>query len=235
MEQQQGLVTLRSLAEKFSCGVLDLESYRSARRELLTDILSGKTVLQENRYPPPLNIVLDEQKDTPAQTTKIPSQQQPPAISILQSSGLLLASALALGSIMIVGLLFIYLSDSRTETVPDTHFSAGNEQLNAHQDLISRFLAVNQWNDPALDSFIIEWHRSPVEVLTAIRGVDEYSRLSNAIYKRLLEERALSGLDNAEQGDRKQRRLFEFAQSIGIDDPRFAHPDHESPNSETGN
>lgn len=53
----------------------------------------------------------------------------------------------------------------------------------------------------------------------------EFSRLINAISKKLLEERALASIGNPETSYEKQRQLVEFAHTIGIRDQRISLPD----------
>lgn len=53
----------------------------------------------------------------------------------------------------------------------------------------------------------------------------ELNQLATAIYKQLLEERALSGIGDAEKAVNKQKQLIEFAEQIGINDSRLTMPD----------
>lgn len=87
---------------------------------------------------------------------------------------------------------------------------------------------MNQRNwsaDASLDAFIDKWHALPADTRAASLESLELNQLTTAIYKQLLKERALSGLGNEETARNRQQKLIDFADKIGIDDPRIAMPE----------
>ena len=90
----------------------------------------------------------------------------------------------------------------------------------AHR-LIRDFLTSKNWSDTSINSFVIQWQALTTEEQAAANGSLELNQLTNAIYKKLLEEQALSGLGDAESAMEKQRKLVSFAEDIGIHDPRI--------------
>jgi hypothetical protein len=94
------------------------------------------------------------------------------------------------------------------------------------QQLLSEFLAQRNWAASGnLDAFIRNWQNLPAETRAAAAGTLELNQLTNAIYKQLLEERALSGIGDAEAALNRQKKLIEFAAQVGINDPRIAMPE----------
>jgi len=91
--------------------------------------------------------------------------------------------------------------------------------------LISSFLTSNNWSQPTLDKFVADWQQIPEAERSNSMSSVELGQLSNAIYKKLLEERALSGIGNPETSLEKQRLLVEFATNIGIQDQKISLPE----------
>lgn len=115
-------------------------------------------------------------------------------------------------------------AQSAATEVPSATASARAPADRAAPDLIKRFLEQKNWTDAGMDAFLSEWQSLSAEQRASAAGSMEMSQLANTIYKKLLEERALSGLGTGEQGMAKQRRLIAFAGEIGIQDPRLTVP-----------
>ena len=62
----------------------------------------------------------------------------------------------------------------------------------------------------------------PVADALASKDSLETGQLTNAIYKQLLEEQALSGLVDDDSSADKQRQLVQFAADLGIEDSRIS-------------
>jgi hypothetical protein len=91
--------------------------------------------------------------------------------------------------------------------------------------LIRGFLQARNWSDDSLGEFLTLWQALPAEQREASTGSAEIAQLTSAIYRQMLEERALSRIGNAEQSVAKQQTLARFAREIGINDPRITVPD----------
>lgn len=99
----------------------------------------------------------------------------------------------------------------------------------AGRTLISQFLQDRNWSAPRMGSFQSEWTMLDAEQRAAALGSADAGRLASAIYQRLLEERAVSGLGDLEASLARQRELVGFASAIGISDPRLSVPDSPAP------
>lgn len=91
-------------------------------------------------------------------------------------------------------------------------------------DLIQKFLGDKNWSEPARSEFLNQWQALPEDQRAVALNTGEMAQLNNGIYKKMLEERALSGLGDATASLAKQRSLVEFAAAIGIHDPRLSTP-----------
>jgi len=94
----------------------------------------------------------------------------------------------------------------------------------AATDLIREFLRSKNWSDTRLSEFVSQWEGLPAEDRAAASESVALGQLTNAIYKKLLEERALSALGDEQEAFEKQRKLAAFAEQIGISDPRISLP-----------
>src|SRR5690606_2229561 len=96
----------------------------------------------------------------------------------------------------------------------------------AGRALISAFLEDRDWSPARREAFLAEWSGLSPEERDAARNSVEQGQLASAIYKKLLEERALSGLGDREAAEARERELTRFAEQIGIDDPRLKPPEN---------
>ena len=87
--------------------------------------------------------------------------------------------------------------------------------------LIENFLSENNWSENNLQAFKNEWNSlTPEEQRQGLESPVK-SRLSNAIYQKLTEERALLGLGDSEAAIARQQTLVNFASELDINDPRL--------------
>jgi hypothetical protein len=93
------------------------------------------------------------------------------------------------------------------------------------QELIREFLNKKNWSSSTLEYFQQQWADLPADDIQTSKDSLEMGQLTNAIYKQLLEEQALSGLVDDDSSLNKQRLLVQFATEFGIDDARISLPD----------
>ncbi len=93
------------------------------------------------------------------------------------------------------------------------------------QALIRDFLGKKNWSDSSLDYFLQQWAELPAGDTSSSQDSLEMGQLTNAIYKQLLEEQALSGLVDDDSSLNKQRQLVQFATELGIEDTRISLPE----------
>ena len=240
--------SLRELAKEHAQGNLDREAYKKSRADLLEGILSSKIPLEEIDYPPlvqpPEPEALDdtqrkeEYKKPPAKsaepeaTTAPKPSETKPTTGVAENKGsnklLLGALGLAILAILVVAVLMLSNKgkdsrDAATNSV--TSAAAETEKVSvktAKSDkLIKEFLARKNWSAGSLDTLREQWLTLTEEETPSSEDNIALGQLTNAIYKQLLEEQALSGLVDDDSSLNKQEQLIEFAAALGISDDRL--------------
>ncbi len=224
---------LRDLAKANAKGVLDEKKYREDRAVFIESVLSGERVLQDNDYPPPVSTktfedLTDRSRatiDKVAETVKQEVQSEP-----TRSKNGLIAAGIAGVDTIVVILIIALSSDSDENSVNVTVTSTSNQPAVSTasvvgQNLIREFLGNKSWSQSSMDSFLYNWQALPETEKTSMKNSIELGQITNAIYKKLLEERALSGIGNPETSLGKQRQLVLFSNQIGIDDSRISIPE----------
>lgn len=158
------------------------------------------------------------------------------------NTGLYIGLAVAILALVIVVVLFFVKgkdesmpqsTDSAANSMPaqvsgDSESDAGMTAQSQSQLLIKDFLNAKNWSSSSLDNFLSQWSELPEgDVMQAAESL-ELGQLTNAIYKQLLEEQALSGLVDDDSSMKKQAKLVEFAREIGINDSRINLPESPS-------
>lgn len=249
--------TLRQLAKEHAEGSLDRDSYRKSRAEYLQGLVSGEISLQEIDYPPPVKPPEPEALDTterreeakrpakpaaqaPAEATA--PAANPPAGQAEPGSnrGVFIGIAIALSVIILLAFSFMGGEEEQASgSSPQAPVKTGKEQTFAPasaegagdevQQLIQSFLDKNNWSADSLQQFQQHWTGLASQQLSAARNSPALGKMTNAIYRQLLEEQALAGLVDDDSSLNKQRQLVEFARSLGIEDERFKLPKPPEP------
>ena len=247
--------TLRALAKGYADGSLDKENYRKARAELVPGIISKEIPLAEIDYPPlvqpPEPEALDDTQQRKTESKKQPAAEkakaQTPASAksaeakasnnvsaVNDSKGsnkiLLIGLGLTVIAIIIVAVIALSGDSSKKTTSVGTTTSTNNTTAvvatnSKTQELIREFLSKKNWSNSTLEYFQRQWQELPADDIQASKKSLEMGQLTNAIYKQLLEEQALSGLVDDDSSLNKQRTLVQFAADLGIDDTRISLPD----------
>jgi hypothetical protein len=100
----------------------------------------------------------------------------------------------------------------------------GSQVTNSATDAIVEFLKTRNWSEEGMDQFAALWVALPQAERDAAAGSGEMLQMANAIYRKLLELRALSQVTDPDALAAKHNRLLEFARTLGIDDPRLSAP-----------
>ncbi len=241
--------TLRELAKDYAKGVIDKETYRKSRTELVTAITSGNVTVKANNYEPPL-IPAEEELDV---TETVQRDRDVTAFadtnskeSPLQNSGsvqtdkqspllFIIVSAVIVISLIIAVFLFYPKPPGSAVTPPvptpetismtptDTAQSNDDGVLTtmAGETLIADFLTEKNWHEESMDSFLESWQSLSLEDQESAKQTKRMQRMHDSIYKQFLEEKALASIDS-EKAMMKQQKLIEFATAIGISDSRLA-------------
>lgn len=177
--------------------------------------------------------------DTPVQASSAAATNtgaSMPSSDSSDSKKMLVIGGIAAAVIVLIIAIFALLPDSdkpSTTTAANKSESSSTATKNTTtptastgraQKLIQEFLAAKNWSDTNINRFKIQWLSLSQDIRNAAAGTVQWGQLSNAIYKKLLEERALIGLGDDEAVLEKQRKLVGFAEDIGISDPRISLP-----------
>lgn len=236
--------SLRDLAKAYANGLLVKEKYRSGRTAFIEGVLAGKiTIRARQSAADKLSTTFTgslADRDTDSITTLAGSATSTSSFdpTVVPNSGkktALLAGGIAL-VVVIIAVIFM-IPDKKPAQQAGTEATSSSTvapppvdiQSSPAQDLIRSYLASNSWTQASMDNFQTDWNRlSPTDRET-VKNSLELGQLTNAIYKKLLEERALSGIGNPETSYEKQRILVQFATSVGITDPKISLPEPVQP------
>lgn len=241
--------TLRALAKDYANGVIDKDAYRKARDTLICGILSGDTPVVANEFRPPLqaqdlNATFDKtainvsappkETEQPRPTTEfVPPQKKSDVFTETKTRGsslklyILTGVVVAAIAILILTLFFsapdetTLLATDSYDTSPVEQATIVAEQNTSASELIEGFLNRRDWSEEQLQQFISRWNNLTPEELAKGLTPPLSIQLANAIYKQLLEERSLFGTGNNDAIIARQQILVDFADALGMDDPRL--------------
>lgn len=248
---------LRQLAKDHAQGSLDKDSYRKSRAEFLQQLVAGEITLEEIDYPPPVKTPEPEPLDTTERREEVKRPAKPaveapadaaPATAAgdvapeEQGSNRGIFIGIAIAVLVVVFLAFSFMAEDEQEqgtTRPGAATQRGPEKPVAAtsvekaggeaQQLIESFLEKNNWSTDSLQQFQQDWNDLANDELAAAENSPVLGKMTNAIYRQLLEEQALAGLVDDDSSLNKQKQLVEFANSLGIEDSRFKLPDPPQP------
>ena len=228
--------TLRGLAKAYANGALEREKYRNDRTAYIEAVLSGAVSIKAVEHHTGRSKTgrideVTEQKPGKDRTavnsdsTDITADPSP-----LQSRTGLIVGAAGVALLLILVLVFTVFTGNE-DTPPQSQGPSAATSVvidtppTAAQTLIKSFLGKNTWSESSMNAFLTEWEVMPEPEKSSIKNTVELGQLTNEIYKKLLEERALSGIGNPETSYEKQRQLVQFAANLGITDPRISLPE----------
>ncbi len=233
--------TLRQLAKAYANSQIDKEKYRNDRTAYVEAVIAGKLPIRPNQHEPAslsstfsglrTDFGLDS-AGRPAASTYISTDNNGAgsANHMQPKKAGLIIGAVSLIVIIIVVVIALPANKQQqqspvvTATTASTTAQADGPPSVA-RNLIRAFLDNNIWSQASMDNFLMEWGRLVDADRIATKNSIELGQITNAIYKKLLEEKALSGIGNPETSYEKQRILVQFASDIGIDDPRITLPE----------
>ena len=225
--------TLRTLAKSYAKKNIEKAAYREARAKFINGVLAGEINLHVNEYPSLIRPKADATAETTLRRQEKKKQPLTEAVQAQQHQPIknykvvLAGVAAAVVILAIIGMFVVFGDKDETSvTGGDNTAVSTPAEPNEAQLLIRDFLAQRNWaTNTNLDAFVLTWQALPVDTRNNARNTLELNQLTNAIYKQLLEERALSALSNAADATSKQQKLIDFAGQIGISDPRIAMPE----------
>ena len=235
---------LHSLAKEYAQNVIDRDSYRKSRTELIQGICAGKIEVKTREYLAPLEVLpgdTDETRDNiitqnsraGKDTVTVPdysTAQKPkpvqrkdtvktyPSTGENKQKNIFIAAAIIV-LFCVITLLVLLLPGSKD--VPPSDINNQVAQPSTGQYLIINFIQNKNWTEDNLGLFVTSWQQLSDEERTAVHASPEMKRLINAIYQQLLDERALLSLGDVENAVANQRLLINFADQLAIDDGRL--------------
>jgi formylglycine-generating enzyme required for sulfatase activity len=236
--------SLHELAREFAGNVIDRDSYRKSRSELIQGICAGKIEVETREYLAPCeplpedtddtrnNIITQisrEAKDTATVPDYTSAQRPKPVqrqntVKSYPSSGnnkqknIFIVTAII---VFLCGITLLILLLPGSNDVPPSDTNNQVAQPSTGQYLIIDFIQKKNWTEDNLDLFVTSWQQLSDEERTAVQTSPEMKRLINTIYQQLLDERALLSLGDVENAVANQRILINFADQLGIDDGRL--------------
>ncbi len=213
---------LRKLAKDHAQKTIDPGSYRKSRRKLIQAICSGKVVVKENTYLAPLEKLEDitEKRDTWIANESGYSGAAPTNSEAARQKTIVAASLVTVILCLIVLAIFL-LSDTEEESSEISFVDGAVKEASAGQSLIIEFIQQKNWTRENLNSFFASWQQLSVHEHKATHASHEMTRLTNAIYRQLLDERALISLGDIDNAIANQILLVDFAEKLNIEDKRF--------------
>lgn len=173
--------------------------------------------------------------ETPVKSKEANSSSDPVSVEVDKGKSnkiLLIGLAVSVIAIIIVAAIALSGNSSKKTTTARTTATADKSTETAAvattskaQGLIREFLSKNNWSSSTMEYFQKQWAELPADEIHTSNDSLEMGQLTNAIYKQLLEEQALSGLVDDDSSVNKQRLLVQFATDLGIDDERISLPD----------
>jgi len=233
---------LRLLAREYAEGKLEKGEYRELRARLLKDIMAGKTRIESHEQgdSKPLSLresVLPQPASDSGESTEAgPSSENDSENEWIHDRRNIVYAG-AGGIIILLVAVFILITNRTTPISIDDIDTSASEQSAVLmseipdtyiiEDLIERFLKKNDWSIDSREAFLENWSSLTSEEQAAALELPISNQLSNEIYERLLEQRALYKLDKSKSAIRNQKMLVNFAKEIGIDDPRIKVEDSD--------
>lgn len=231
---------LRDLAKAYANGAIDQNTYRKSRNDFFQKIIDGDIKLPVIDYPPPVLPAAEKREDVTERKASRKATEKPPRKPSPETApprspaepapprkrGLFLLIGVTAIMILAGAVFFIMHPQGSPKTPPTTSITSPQTESEP-QKLIQAFLRKRSWTASSMNAFVAEWKTFTDEDRLAVKNSVVFGQLTNAIYKKLLEEKALSGIGDSTKSLEKQIQLVHFAEMIGIDDPRIAMP--ESP------
>jgi formylglycine-generating enzyme required for sulfatase activity len=239
---------LRTLAKEYAQNVLDRNSYRKSRRELIQKICAGEIEVETHEYLTPIenlpeiiddtreNIItqlshpatadsdatVPDRAGSPPVKRPEPSPAPRPRLIIRQKNIVIGMTIIILLSVITLTILLFPATDDSSIQITEVQVA----EYNSGQILITDFIQKKNWSQDNMMSFVTSWQQLSIEELTAVQTSPEMKRLTSTIYQQLLDERAVLSLGDLSLGDVKnavanQRSLVNFADQLGINDARL--------------
>lgn len=211
--------TLRTLSRRYAAGDIDRNAYRVQRRALIEAIVNGTAELITYRAPEPdAPTVFPYDEDDGDTTQEIMGPITVPAsVTPTRRVGVYVILAAILGlTAAIAWWLTRPATQERSEPRPPIA-----ERPAADAALLESFLSANAWSPENLLEFERAWAALSADDRAALLDEDARRRLGEGVLEQIATENALIELGDVATALDSQRALLDFADHLGIDDPRL--------------
>jgi hypothetical protein len=168
----------------------------------------------------------------PERSEKPPTESTPEESKQGSNKLLFIGLGIALVAIIVVAVITLSGDSSKQSTAAKSTSASSSSNAtktiaasSKSQSMIRDFLSKKNWSSSSLEYFQQQWSALSEDEKLSSKNSLEIGQLTNAIYKQLLEEQALSGLVDDDSSLNKQRQLVQFANALGIDDSRIKLPE----------
>ncbi len=219
--------TLRGLSRLYASGGLEKEAYRSARRQLIAEVVSGQRPPGDfdNAAGNPHNVSVSAPLLDPLVTQSTRAESKSAAPTKLLTAFVLLALAGGLAS------TWHFL---RPAAVPIQLPPSGEVQQLSGQTLLGSFLLENTWHQNALTAFVGAWRTLPAEEQTRLRNSTEAQRMRDAVNQQIRANKALSALGESADSDTMLSNLETLAAELSLTNAPWESNEPPVPGEEQG-
>ncbi len=201
--------TLRGLSRLYASGGIEKEAYRSARRQLLAEVVSGQRPPgdfdnAEGNLP---NASVSAPLPVPLVTQSTRAESKSAAPTKLLTAFVLLALAGGLAS------TWHFL---RPAAVPQQLRPADEVQQLSGQNLLGSFLLENTWHQNALTALVGAWRTLAAEEQKRLRNSTEAQRIRDAVNQQIRANKALSALGESADSDTMLSNLETLAAELSL-------------------
>jgi formylglycine-generating enzyme required for sulfatase activity len=203
------------LAKAYANRQIDRQSYILERRRLIDGVVSGDIELVPYRPPapdPPASIDIEDGEATlEISLDELHRRRDGRPVGIAAAIGVLA---------VIIGIGWFYANRPAT-TAETPRPPPIPEQLGPEADLLTDFLTANTWEESDTDALRRQWNALSPDERDRIGSGGVLRSLGDAIYDRIIEEKALVDLGERAEALDTQRRLLELAAALGIRNERL--------------
>lgn len=189
---------LRELARQYSAGQMAREDYRKQRTSLLTDIASGRLVIDYREITPPKpsapTVIIDVGEDEP-EVRRVP----------IILGALLVVVAVGAGGFFYVRQQTAVPMQVRSVVPQDPAVQAAEE-----------FLRSQDWSSAGMSAFEARLAAFGPEQIAAARGEPAFAQLQRELRARIEDQKALASLDESGKAEAEILRLRGFAARLGL-------------------
>lgn len=225
---------LRGLAKAYSDGLIDRKQYIHERRQLIDGIVAGELEITPYEAPEPAAAAPVERTFSDGEATlEMPNPESEvetipvTPVKPRRSGRTLVLSLFGVAALAYAAWHMMGRVDSETPTTPAMSTTEIPETPNPAGVLLDGFLDENTWLPQRIEGFMLAWEQEPLAAREALEDTPTMRRAADLITQQIIEEKALFELGERDTALRKQRRLFDLADALSIENERISRQETE--------